>query len=143
MMALAPKLYDALIIGAGPAGLSAALSLARLRRTTAVFTMRNKAGFRNRGVTEIHNILTRDGISPEEFRSIGAQQIEKYTLTDFVEADITMIEKVELDDGLRDGFRVEDANGSSWKGRKLLLAMGSVDIFPEIEGYRENWPQNM
>jgi gliotoxin/aspirochlorine biosynthesis thioredoxin reductase len=105
--------------------------------------MRNKAGFRNRGVTEIHNILTRDGISPEELRSIGAQQIEKYTLTDFVEADITMIEKVELDDGLRDGFRVEDANGSSWKGRKLLLAMGSVDIFPEIEGYRENWPQNM
>ena len=79
------KLYDALIIGSGPAGLSAALSLSRVHRTTAVFTKPNCAGFVNQGSSAMHNVLSRDGLHPAEFRKISKEQLAKYGTVDFIE----------------------------------------------------------
>jgi len=41
------------------------------------------------------------------------------------------------------GFKVEDTAGSTWKGKKLILATGVEDIYPAIEGYAECWTSGM
>lgn len=141
-------LYDALIIGAGPAGLSAALGLSRVHRTKIVFTRPLNAGFRNEGAHEMHNVLSRDCTPPAEFRQIARDQIEKYGTTEFVEAEITSVERVEQLEKdktiVPSHFQVVDTQGQKWQGRKLVLAMGSAEVLPtNIPGYRENWPHNM
>lgn len=137
------RIYDVLIAGSGPAGLSVALGLSRVRRTAAIFTRPNGAGFRNEGVTEMHNVLSRDKSHPLEFRSISTEQIKKYGTTDFFETDLVKIRTWKSPDQVLEGFEVEDSHGKTWIGRKLALAMGSIEVFPDIKGYRENWPHNM
>ena len=60
----------------------------------------------------------------------------------FVEAEAVRLGKMSFEDGY-EGFEVEDKQARVWKGKKMVLAMGSKDVFPEIEGYAENWPKNM
>ena len=59
-----PPDADVLIVGAGPAGLSAALVLGRACRRVLVFDDQQP---RNRFAAAIHGYLTRDGVSPGEF----------------------------------------------------------------------------
>ena len=145
---MAATIYDALIIGAGPAGLSAALGLCRVHRTKVVFTKPQDAGFRNEGAEEMHNVLSRDCTPPAEFRQISRDQIMKYGTTDLVAAEITAIEKVAANKTdevfVPNHFKAVDSEGRKWHGRKIVLATGSVEILPtSIPGYKENWPQNM
>src|SRR6185295_4228800 len=72
-MALRPKLVDALIIGGGPAGLAAALTLARARSTAILF---DSSSYRNEGISHMHTVPSRDHIDPYEFRRISREQIE-------------------------------------------------------------------
>ncbi|KAL3459751.1 hypothetical protein BJX64DRAFT_278978 [Aspergillus heterothallicus] len=134
-------LYDALIVGSGPGGLSVALGLSRTHRRAAIFTKPGGTGFRNQGAEEMHNFLSRDGIRPEEFRQIATEQIKKYETIDFIEAEIVAMEKTES--GPPSSFTVTAKDGKVWKGRKLALAMGSIETLPDIEGYRDNWPHNI
>lgn len=141
-------IYDALIIGAGPGGLSAALGLSRVHRTKVVFTKPQNAGFRNQGAHEIHNILTRDCTPPAKFRQMARDEIEKYGTTDFIEAEIASLKKVEPanEDGLDaipSYYEATDNEGRNWRGRKVLLATGSIEVLPDIPGYKENWAVNM
>ncbi|RLL94552.1 hypothetical protein CFD26_102052 [Aspergillus turcosus] len=143
-MALSTTLYDALIVGAGPAGLSVALGLSRTHRRAAVFTKPDGAGFRNEGAAEMHNVISRDGIPPAEFRSVAKEQIMRYGTVDFIEAEIVDMHKVSTEgEGSMETFQVTASDGRQWTGRKLALAMGSVEVFPDIEGYKENWPENI
>jgi thioredoxin reductase len=134
--------YDALIIGSGPAGLSIALGLSRIHRRAAIFTKPGGAGFRNAGVHEMHNVLAQDTTPPAEFRHIAAEQIKAYGTVDFLEAEIVAMNAY-TQNGAANTFHVAAADGRTWQGRKLALAMGCIDVFPEIEGYAENWPQDM
>ena len=68
-------LLDVIIIGGGPAGLSAALVLGRCRRRTIVFDAGHP---RNEASHALHGYLTRDGISPAEFLRIGREQLAPY-----------------------------------------------------------------
>ena len=135
-----PKLYDAIILGGGPAGLSAALALARVRRSVLVLSHNE---FRNGGVTAMHNVLSRDGIHPDDFRKISREQIEAYGPgIQFIEGEAMRLRQKMVKDGYS-GFEVEDEKSRIWKSKKLILAMGSRDIFPDVEGYKDNWPENM
>ncbi|KAL2822386.1 hypothetical protein BJX63DRAFT_426960 [Aspergillus granulosus] len=89
----------------------------------------------------MHNFLSRDGITPEEFRQIATEQIKKYGTVDFIEAGIVAMEKTEA--GPPSSFTVTARGGKMWKGRKLALAMGSIETLPDIEGHKENWPHNI
>lgn len=64
---------------------------------------------------------------------------------DFVEdADVTSVKKQEAEKkGGSESFVVADVQGRSWKGRKVILATGSRDIFPEIQGYADVWGNGM
>jgi len=133
--------FDALIVGGGPAGLSAALALARVQRTALVF---DSGHYRNVGVTAMHTVLSRDGTPPPEFHQISRSQIElKYPRIQFSSAQVLQASQTDLGDGCM-GYQVTDTNETIHKARKLILATGSEDLLPtNIDGYRENWPSHM
>lgn len=136
------KLYDSLIVGAGPAGLSAALGLGRIHRSCVVFS---NSSYRNAGVHAAHSILGHDGKSPEQIRQAGRKEVESYGHAEFIEADIEKVhrEHDQQDGDSQDTFVVEDAQGRTWSGRTLVLATGVKDQFPDLPGYAENWPSNI
>lgn len=135
-------IYDALIVGGGPAGMSAALALARVCRTSIVF---DSGEYRNQGAIAMHTFLSRDGIPPEDFRATARQQIQdKYSAqVAFVNSKVEQISQLDILPGYR-GFSAVTGENKTFTGRKLVLATGTEDVLPtDIEGYSENWPSHM
>ena len=132
------KIYDALIIGAGPAGLSAALVFGRVHRTCAIFATE---AYRNDGAHASHAILTRDHTPPAEIRALGRKDLERYRHASFFETKITQITRKA--DGPRRHFVAKDASSNEWKGRTVIMATGVHDVLPALPGYKENWPESI
>jgi thioredoxin reductase len=120
-------MYDVIVVGGGPAGLSAALMLGRCRRKTLVC---DRGKPRNRRSTALHGYLTRDGIPPADFNGLGRQELAAYGVE---------FACIGVDDATRheDGFDVSLSNGRREQSRFLLLATGVVDELPSIEGISE------
>ncbi|KAI8226806.1 Thioredoxin reductase gliT [Colletotrichum sp. SAR 10_96] len=126
-------LHDVLIIGAGPSGLAAATALSRQLYTSVVF---DSGLYRNARAKNMHNVLGFDHVPPPVFRAKARADIqERYSAT-VTFADVAVTKTTKLDNGL---FKVEDAAGKAWFGRKLVLATGVTDITPDIEGYDDCW----
>ena len=117
-------MYDALVVGAGPAGLSAALILGRCRRRVVVF---DRGGHRNAPARALHGFLSRDGIKPMELVRLGREELEPYGV------DIRDVEIVDAATA-GDDFEVVTAGGERVRGRTLVLATGVADRVPELEG---------
>ncbi|GGE44879.1 thioredoxin reductase [Pullulanibacillus camelliae] len=123
------EMYDVAIIGGGPAGLNAALVLGRSRRRVVVI---DEELPRNAVTRESHGFLTRDGITPTEFRRIAKEQILKYPSVTF-QPDI--VKSVTGKDG---DFQLQLAGSEvAVQSRKLLFAMGLKDVLPDINGISE------
>ncbi len=134
-MALIPTISDVLILGGSHAGLSAALTLYRALHTCIVFDTHRP---RNRWDTPVHIMPTWDHQSAEEKREVSRAELQKCGTIRFVDFGVEEVSRT--DDEL---FRVVDSRGEKWLGRKLLLAIGSTDIFPSLEGYEENFGRAM
>ena len=126
--------FDVVIIGGGPAGLSAALCLGRARRSVLVVD----SGHPRHAVAEgVHNFLTREGIPPAELRVIAWQQMRTYPTVSRLGATVQSLDRhderwlVHTDDG-----RVVSAD-------IVLLATGVVDSHPDIPGYAELWGRSI
>lgn len=121
--------YDVIVVGAGPAGLSAALMLGRCRRSVVVF---DNGKPRNAPSHALHGYLTRDGIAPADFLRLARDELVKYKSVRIRDERVA---------GARcrpgDGFVVTLESGETIAARKLLLATGVVDNLPEIPGFRE------
>lgn len=130
------NLYDALIIGAGPGGLSSALTLARAMQTAAVF---DSGVYRNQRALHMHTLPTWDHRDPADFRRAARQELlSRYQTVRFYDTALTNI--VKKDDG---GFEVTSPNGELWRGRSVILATGVTDLLPDIEGYDDCWVTGM
>jgi thioredoxin reductase len=122
-------MFDVIIVGAGPAGLSAALILGRCRRTVLVL---DSGRNRNAASQALHGYLTRDGTPPAEFLRLSRDELKQY--------DCVRLHPGEVTDATcaKDArFDVCLAGGERFRSRKLLLATGVVDNLPPIDGFRE------
>jgi choline dehydrogenase-like flavoprotein len=122
-------MYDVIVVGAGPAGLSAALMLGRSRRRVLVC---DSGKPRNAVSRAMHGYLTRDGIPPREFLRIARQQLQEYDCVELRDVEVTA---AECRGGNR--FLVTLGTGEEFQSRKLLIATGVVDNVPQIPGFLE------
>lgn len=116
-----------IIVGAGPAGLSAALVLGRCSREVLVLDAGRP---RNAASRALHGFLTRDGIEPAELLRIGREQLRHYSTVELREGEVTAANIV------ANGFKITINNNERVYSRKLLLATGVVDELPDVEGLR-------
>lgn len=117
--------FDVIIVGAGPAGLSAALILGRCRRRVLVLDTNEPRNYASRA---LHGFLSRDGIDPRELRRIAREQLQEYDSVKLVMKRATRARCV------RDGFEITVEGGRRIRARKLLLATGVVDELPDLAG---------
>lgn len=118
-------MYDAIIVGAGPAGLSAALWLGRCQRQVLICDTGRP---RNAASHAMHGFLTRDGIAPAEFLRLGREQLRPYPTVEF--RTIAVID-AERSAG---HFTVRLSDQTQVAARKLLLTTGVVDDLPALPG---------
>lgn len=119
---------DVVIVGGGPAGLSAALSLGRARRRVTVIDSREP---RNRFAAHMHGVLGHDGLPPLALLERGRAEAAGYGVR-FLREEVASARI----DG--DVIEVDTAYGPL-RTRRLLVATGLEDVLPDIPGFREQW----
>ncbi|KAL6925327.1 hypothetical protein ACHAPO_008985 [Fusarium lateritium] len=127
------KLYDVLIVGGGPAGLSMASTLARQVYSVLIL---DSGIYRNAPTKHMHNVLGFDHVDPASFRAKARDDLEKrYHSVEYQSATVNTVRKT--DDGI---FEAVDKDGKTYKGRKLGLGTGVRDVFDGLpEGYADCW----
>jgi thioredoxin reductase len=122
--------YDVVVVGGGPAGLSAALVLARARRRVVVV---DAGAPRNAPAAHMHGFLSRDGSSPRELLAAGRAEVAGYGGSLLQDTVV----------GLAPGFHVRLAGGSALRARRIVVATGLRDELPDIPGVRERWGRDL
>jgi len=124
----AERTIDALIVGAGPAGLTAATYLARFRRSVVVA---DGGEPRAHWIPVSHNMPGfPEGVSGPTILDRMRCQAREYG-ADIAPGVISGLTR----DG--DGFRAETSDGRSWRARSVLLATGVVDHHPNLPGVED------
>lgn len=127
---------DVLIIGGGPAGLATALALCRARHTCVVF---DSGTYRNSLCQYMHSVPTWDHADPALYRDAARKELtQRYTTVQLVDRRVLSVVKTDQGD-----FLATDEVGKTWTGRKLVLATGVKDAYPDLPGYGECWVTGM
>jgi thioredoxin reductase len=120
--------WDCIVVGAGPAGLNAALVLGRARRRVLVL---DSGAPRNYATHEMHGVLGHDGLDPADLRARGRAELARYGV-EVVTADIEAAEVLDGAIGLTRGDTAELT-------RTVILATGMLDEVPDIPGFDDVW----
>lgn len=121
--------WDVVIVGAGAAGLSAALVLGRACRKVLIC---DKGTPRNWASKQMHSFITRDGIDPADFRAIARKELGRYKQVKLRATRVTGARVLP-----KQGFHITLEGAAPVRARKLLLATGVVDQLPAIKGIED------
>lgn len=118
-------MHDVIIIGGGPAGLQAALTLGRMHRSAVLL---DSGTYRNDPAEAMHNFLTRDGTDPAVLRADALRELAAYGTVEVRRVAATQV------DGSDGDFTVTLTDGAPLRSRRLVLATGVRDTLPDISG---------
>jgi thioredoxin reductase (NADPH) len=121
-------IYDSLIIGGGPAGLTAALQLARFNRRPMLFD----SGMGRSTYNQInHNYLGfPGGLTVRELRERGRQQVREYPVACVDQAVMAVQQEGEY-------FCARTEQGAEYWGRTIIFATGVRDKFPTFPDWEQ------
>jgi thioredoxin reductase len=125
--------HDIAIVGGGPAGLSAGIWLARYLHSVVLI---DSGDPRNWATRSVNGFLGLPYIRPPELRELGRAECRRYGVV-LVDAIVDRVRQ--LDDG---HFVLDLENGASLEARRLLLAIGLRDRWPEIPGLKHVFGAN-
>ncbi|MFB6527985.1 MULTISPECIES: NAD(P)/FAD-dependent oxidoreductase [unclassified Streptomyces] len=126
--------YEAVVVGGGAAGLSAALLLGRSRRRTLVVDAGRP---RNAPTAHMQGVLSRDGMNPADYLAAGRAEIAGYGV-ELRTGEVTGAAA----DG-HGGFVLTLADGETVGARRLVVTTGLVDELPVIDGLAERWGRDV
>ncbi|WP_205710916.1 NAD(P)/FAD-dependent oxidoreductase [Isoptericola sp. BMS4] len=126
--------YDIAIIGGGSAGLSAALILARARRSVVVI---DGGAPRNAPAAAAHGLLGQEGVNPLELLQRGREESTSYG------ARILQSAVARASGAAEDGFVLELDDDSTILASQLLIATGVRDELPSVSGLAERWGRDV
>ncbi|MFC9970938.1 NAD(P)/FAD-dependent oxidoreductase [Spirillospora sp. NPDC127200] len=122
--------YDVVVIGAGAAGLNAALLLGRARRKVVVVDAGEP---RNAPAAHMHGFLSRDGLPPATLLELGRAEIARYGVG-IIQGRVEQIDH---------GHLVRLVGGPVLRARRILVATGLRDELPDIPGVRDRWGEDV
>jgi thioredoxin reductase len=124
---------DVLVIGGGPAGLSAALTLGRSRRSVLVV---DDGTPRNASAAEMHAFFTRDGTPPAQLLALGREEVARYGVG---HRNARAITAIRVGDRLCIGLD----DGSTISTRQLVMTTGLLDELPDVDGLADRWGRDV
>lgn len=124
--------YDCVVIGGGPAGLSAALFLARYRHKVVVLHHNSPRNLYSHG---IHGFLGHHGITPSELLAKGRDEVAAHG-GDIIEACATRTRQL-VNGSFEVATTINDLPGPTFQAPRLLLATGLRDTTPDCRGFKE------
>ncbi len=129
-------IVDCVVVGGGPAGLSAALNLARAVATVALIDTGRP---RNAATLRSHGYLSRDGIPPHELRKLGVAELRQYPHIRIHER--TTVTRVSRGEAASHPFIVDVSSRTPGDAQRLaartvLLATGLRETLPDVSGLR-------
>jgi thioredoxin reductase len=125
--------YEVAVVGGGAAGLSAALWLARYLHTVVLVDSGDPRNWETRGV---NGYLGLPGIKPSELRGLGRDECRKYGV-ELIDGSVLRVSHTS-----EESFELQLEGGSKVAGRRLLLAIGLKDVWPEIKGLDHVYGEN-
>lgn len=135
--ALAQFDYDVVIVGAGPAGLAAALTLGRCCRRVL---LADGGPPRNECSPGVHGFLSRDGIRPAELLHLSREQLRPYETVTHACLSIEHLQALKPGRGFAVRGRRTDTDAAfRCTARRVLLCSGVADVLPPLPGFRELW----
>jgi thioredoxin reductase len=116
--------FDVVVVGGGPAGLSAALWAARYRRRVVMIDAGQQ---RNRWTTATHGYFGLEGVGPARLIEAGHRDLDRYP-------EVDVIDRCRVTSGQRrDGaFELELEDGRTIRALRVVLATGVRDLFPDV-----------
>jgi thioredoxin reductase len=127
-------LFDAVVVGGGPAGLAAATWLARYRQRVVVV---DAGEHRNRWVEQAHGYLGSDPMNPADLLARACEDLAQYP-----EATILRGRRVTTAAANDDGtftLTLEGADHPPLRARRVVLATGVADVFPDVDGFFDHY----
>jgi thioredoxin reductase len=126
--------YDAVIVGGGPAGLSAALVLGRARKRVLVVDNDRPANAVSEGVG---GLLGHDRVKPADLRESGRRQLEEHANVEFRQGAVDDVERI------RDGFFATPTDGPPVRAHAIVLAHGLRYDPPPLPGIDALWGKSV
>ena len=119
--------YDAVVVGGGPAGLQATLTLARVHRQVLMI---DSGHYRNDPAGHMHNVVTHDGTPPAEFRAAARKELAAYGTVTVRDDAVTSV-------AARDGGFAVALGDEEVRTPGVVLATGVTDALPDKPGLAE------